>query len=186
MPIRRLQRPDPSEHNPRFGPEISLVPDTDDFPGLLRGQINETSRFVTHLGEGNAAVRYAPEKWTVREVVGHMADVERVLSYRALRIARGDTTVLPGFDETSYVPAAQFEARTLASVLAEFRAVRDATVALVEGLPEAAAATVGNIGSGQMSVRALLYLIAGHERHHLALFRERYLPHTSLASHAEA
>ncbi|HEX6053288.1 MAG TPA: DinB family protein [Gemmatimonadaceae bacterium] len=185
MPIRRLERPAPSEYNPRFDPEITLVPDAGDFPGLLRAQFEETSRFIADLGEENAAVRYAPEKWTVREVVGHMADVERVLSYRALRIARGDMTVLPGFDETAYVPSAQFEARTLASVMTEFRAVREATATLVEGLPDTAGATMGNVGSGQMSVRALLYLIAGHELHHLALFRERYLPHTSLASHAK-
>jgi uncharacterized damage-inducible protein DinB len=180
MPIRRLDRPDASEYNARFDSEIADVPDTDDFPSLLRNQIEDTARLIAELGEENAAVRYAPEKWTVREVVGHLADVERVLSYRALRIARGDMTVLPGFDENAYVPAAHFEARSLASVMAEFRAVREATAALVEGLPETAAAMVGNVGSGQMSVRALLYLIAGHERHHLALFRERYLPHTTL------
>jgi uncharacterized damage-inducible protein DinB len=180
MSIRRLDRPEPGEYNAGFGPEIAAVPDTDDFPSLLRNQIEETARLIGELGEENAPVRYAPEKWTVREVIGHLIDVERVLSYRALRIARGDTTVLPGFDENAYVPAANFEARSLASVMAEFRAVREATAALVEGLPETSAVRTGNVGSGQMSVRALLYLIAGHELHHLALLRERYLPHTTL------
>lgn len=182
MPVRRLQRPDASEYNPRFGPEIMLVPESDDFPGMLREQLEETARLVEELGEENASVRYAPEKWTVREVIGHLADVERVLSYRALRIARGDMTVLPGFDENAYVPAADFGSRSLASVMAEFRAVRGATATLVEGLPDNATATLGNIGQGHMSVRALLYLIAGHERHHVVILRQRYLPHTTLVA----
>ena len=184
MFIRRLQRPAASEYHERFHPEIASVPDTDDFPALLRSQVEASARLISELGEENAAVRYAPDKWTVREVVGHLADVERVLSYRALRIGRGDMTGLPGFDETAYVPAANFEARSLASVMSEFRAVREATIALVEGLPDAAGAALGNVGSGRISVRALLYLIAGHERHHLALFRERYLPHTTLVATA--
>lgn len=178
----RLQRPDPSEYNPRFGEEILSVPDTDDFPSLLRNQIEETARLVGDFGEENAAVRYGPGKWTVREVIGHLADCERILSYRALRFARGDMTVLPGFDENAYVPAADFESRTLASVMAEFRAVRGATAALVEGLSEDVTATAGTAGSGTITVRALFYLIAGHELHHLALLRERYLPHTSLVA----
>jgi uncharacterized damage-inducible protein DinB len=121
-------------------------------------------------------VRYAPDKWTVREVVGHLSDVERVLTYRALCIARGDATVLPGFDENAYVPAGRFESRTLQAVLDEFGAVRGATAALVMSLTDESAARRGNIGSGTMTVRALLYLTAGHELHHLALLRERYLP----------
>lgn len=176
MPIRRLQRPDPSEYHLRFHPEITSVPDVDDFAGMLRDQIHDTRRLLDEFGEDHASVRYAPEKWTVREVVGHLSDVERVLSYRALRIARNDMTVLPSFDENAYVPAAEFERRTLASVFSEFLAIRGATVALAESLTDEAAARVGNVGSGRMSARALLFLIAGHERHHVVLLRERYLP----------
>jgi hypothetical protein len=176
MGSRRLQRPDPSEYNSRFQAEIRSVPDTGDFAGMLGDQIADTARLVAEFGEENASVRYAPDKWSVREVIGHLSDCERILSYRALRAARGDTTVLPGFDENAYVPAAEFERRSLASVMDEFRAVRAATVALVEGLSPEATARQGNIGSGTMTVRALLYLIAGHERHHAALLRERYLP----------
>jgi hypothetical protein len=173
----RLQRPEPSEYNPRFHSEIMSVPDADDFITLIREQAQETVRFVTsEFGEEHAGLRYGPDKWSVREVIGHLSDCERIFGYRALRIARGDLTVLPGFDENAYVPAAQFERRTLKSVLDEFLGVRAATIGLVDGLTDEFAARMGNLASGTMSVRALLYLGAGHERHHGALFRERYLP----------
>lgn len=179
----RIQRPDAAEYNPRFHAEISLVPDSDDFAGMLRQHARETAGFVLEeFGEAAAAVRYAPEKWTAREVIGHLSDVERVLSYRALRFARGDATALPGFDENAYVPAANFEQRTMKSVVDEFFAVRRSTAALVESLTDETAARAGTLGSGTMTVRALLYLIAGHELHHRVLLRERYLPCVSAAA----
>jgi uncharacterized damage-inducible protein DinB len=181
----RLQRPDPGEYNPRFEDEISSVPDSDDFATLIREQARETVRFVNDVfGEEHASLRYGPDKWTVREVMGHLSDCERIFTYRALRIARADMTVLPGFDENAYVPAARFERRTLKSVLDEFLGVRSATIGLVEGLTDEFAARVGNIGSGQMSVRAVLYLATGHELHHRRLFRERYLPCIAAAAPA--
>ena len=177
MPPFRLQRPDPSEYNPRFHGEITSVPDSDDFASLIRDQARATVDFMNkEFGEDHAGVRYGPDKWTAREVIGHLSDCERVFAYRAMRIARGDMTVLPSFDENAYVPAGQFERRTLKSVLDEFLGVRAATIGLVEGLTDEFAARVGNIGSGHMSVRAILYLAVGHELHHRVIFRERYLP----------
>jgi uncharacterized damage-inducible protein DinB len=150
---------------------------------LIRQNAADTARFVLdEFGETGASVRYAPEKWTVREVIGHVNDVERVLSYRALRFARGDTTALPGFDENAYVPAGDFERRTLKSVVDEFLAIRWSTAALVESLTDETAARGGTLASGTMTVRALLYLIAGHELHHRVLLRERYLPCLSTAA----
>ena len=179
----RLLRPDQSEYNPRFESEISSVPDVDDFGALLRRQVDATVRFMAEeFGEEHAGVRYAPNKWTAREVIGHLSDCERIFGYRALRIARGDMTTLPGFDENAYVPAAQFERRTMKSVLDEFLGVRAATIGLVDGLTDEFAARVGNLASGQISVRALLYLAAGHELHHMTLMRERYLPCVTTAS----
>jgi len=173
----RIPRPHPDEYHPRFHAEISGVPDANDFGELLRQQARDTARFVTQqFGEEGASVRYGPDKWTAREVIGHLSDCERVFGYRALRIARGDMTVLPGFDENAYVPAGQFERRTLGSVLDEFLGVRAATIGLVDGLTDEFAARIGNLGSGQMSVRAMLYLTAGHELHHRVLLRDRYLP----------
>lgn len=173
----RIQRPEPNEYNPTFHAEIGMVPDAADFAELLRQNGADTARFmVDEFGERAASVRYAAEKWTAREVIGHICDVERVLSYRALRFARGDTTALPGFDENAYVPAGSFERRTLKSVVDEFLAIRWATAALAESLTDETAARGGALGSGTMTVRALFYLIAGHELHHRALLRERYLP----------
>lgn len=173
----RIERPQATEYNPRFHAEISIVPDTDDFAGMIRRNVNETARFtIEEFGEAEAGIRYAPDKWTVREVIGHVSDCERILSYRALRIARGDLTTLPGFDENAYVPAAEFEQRTLRSVVDELIAVRSSTAALVEGLTDEMTSRQGNLSSGTMTVRALLYLIAGHELHHGVLLRERYLP----------
>ena len=173
----QVQRPDAAEYNQRFHAEISMVPDVDDFAELLRQNAADTARFMLEeFGEATASVRYAPEKWTAREVIGHLNDVERVLSYRALRFARGDATALPGFDENAYVPAASFERRSLKSVVDEFLAIRWSTAALVESLTDETAARGGTLASGTMTVRALLYLIAGHELHHRALLRERYLP----------
>jgi hypothetical protein len=173
----RVQRPERTEYNPRFHAEISMVPDSSDFAGMLRHSAHETAQFVLDgFGESAASVRYAPDKWTAREVIGHLSDVERVLSYRALRFARGDATSLPGFDENAYVRAAGFEQRTLKSVVDEFVAIRGSTAAFVASLTDDTAARAGTLASGTMTVRALLYLIAGHELHHRALLRERYLP----------
>jgi hypothetical protein len=152
------------------------VPEVDDFAALLRRQAGETRALLLEFGERGAGLRYAADRWTVREVVAHLADCERILGVRALRIARGDETVLAGFDTGAFVRQAAAESRTLAGLREEFLAVRGATVALVEGLPPAAFGRHGRIGQGMMSVPALLYLIAGHELHHQRLLRERYLP----------
>ena len=177
MPPIRLERPDPSEYHARFHSEITRVPDTDDFGEMLREHAQATVRFMNaEFGEEHAGVRYGPDKWTAREVIGHLADCERIFGYRALRLARGDETPLPGFDENAYVPAADFERRTLRSVLDEFLGVRAATVGLVDGLTSDVAARMGPLPSGRMSVRAILYLAAGHELHHRQLLEERYLP----------
>ena len=179
----RIERPQAAEYNPRFHAEISMVADSSDFAGMIRQNAGETAQFMLdEFGEAAASVRYAPEKWTAREVIGHLSDVERVLSYRALRFARGDTTPLPGFDENAYVPAAGFEQRTMKSVVDEFVAIRGSTAALVESLTDETAARSGTLASGTMTVRALLYLIAGHELHHRALLRERYVPCISAAA----
>jgi len=171
-----VPRPTPADYAPAFAAEIGLVPDVPDFVAMLAEQREETTALAGWFGESNAGLRYAPGKWTVRETVGHLADVERVLSYRMLRFLRGDATPLARFDHDAYVPAGGFEARTLASVLAELRAVRGATMALLVDAPPAAFARGGPVGAGSITAAALAYLIAGHERHHQALLRTRYLP----------
>jgi hypothetical protein len=171
-----IQRPGPGDYNPLFHDEIALVPDVRNFAAQLRRQARATRALWSIFGEPHADLRYEAGKWTAREVLGHLAEDERVLSYRALRIARGDRTVLPGFDENAYVPAARFESRSLASVMSEFLAVRASTVALVEGLPTEAFARRGQVGTSTATAAAMLYLLAGHELHHQGVVRSRYLP----------
>jgi DinB superfamily len=172
----RIDRPSTGEFAPVFTDEIALVPDAPDFAEMLAEQHLATHTLAAAFGETNAALRYAPDKWTVREVIGHLADCERILSYRMLRALRADPVVLPGFDQNAYVPAGHFERQAMADVLDGFSAVRAATVALIRSAPAESFAFRLNVGSGSITARALAYLIAGHERHHQVLLRERYLP----------
>ena len=169
-----IARPQSTEYSPYYAGYIAQVPDGD-VVQVLRAQIGETLALLRAIPDERASHRYAPGKWSIKEVVGHMADVERVMAYRALRIARGDATPLPGFDENAYVPAANFEARSLGSLAHELEQVRHATVAFLETLEPDAAARRGTVNNFAISARALVYIITGHERHHVRLLRERYL-----------
>ena len=121
------------------------------------------------------AHRYAPGKWTVKEVIGHLIDDERIFAYRALCVARGDTRPLPGFDENDYVASTDFESRPLTSLIAEYRAVRASTLALFEPLMAEEWQRRGSVNGYEASVRGLAFHMAGHELHHLRTLRERYL-----------
>jgi hypothetical protein len=169
-----IARPRDDEYLPYYGKYISLVPDGD-LVETLRTQIGETLALLRTIPEQRASHRYAPGKWSIKEVIGHLSDVERVMTYRALRIARADATPLAGFDENAYVPAANFGARSLASLAHELAEVRRATVAFFETLDPEAAARRGSANNAGISARALAYIVAGHERHHVRLLRERYL-----------
>jgi uncharacterized damage-inducible protein DinB len=147
----------------------------DDVMRLLRAQAAALRAACGALDADGARFRYAPGKWSVKEVIGHIADTERIFQYRLLRIARGDTTPLPGFDENAYVAAAGSDAHPLDELLREFAAVRGATLALVHGLDAAAWARRGTASGAEVSARAVLYILAGHAEHHLRILRERYL-----------
>jgi len=141
---------------------------------VLAGQLDETSGRLAGVPEARGGFRYAPGKWSVKEVVGHLSDVERVMVYRALRFARGDAAPLPGFDENAYVPEAGADTRTLANLLAEWVAVRQASLAFFHSLPPGTWARRGVANGNPVSVRALAYVVAGHEHHHLEVLRTRY------------
>jgi hypothetical protein len=168
-----LPRPGPDESAAFYHGYISQVT-SEAIGGLLVRQLDELERMVTPLDDAAARYRYAPGKWSVKEVLGHLADAERIFAYRMLRIGRGDTTALPGFDENAYVPAGRFDDRPLAAIVAELRAIRQATLALAEGMPPDAWTRVGEASGKRVSVRALLYIIAGHVTHHSRVLRERY------------
>ncbi|HMI31350.1 MAG TPA: DinB family protein [Candidatus Limnocylindrales bacterium] len=168
-----ISRPAPDEFFEYYGKYIALVPGEDAMPAL-RDQIAETTRLLGPLDESKALHRYAPGKWSVKEVVGHLSDTERVFAYRALRMGRGDTTPLAGFDETAYTPAGRFDARPLGDIIHEYESVRAATVALFRGLDEEALLRRGTANDKKVSVRALAWIVAGHELHHRKLLTERY------------
>jgi hypothetical protein len=149
------------------------VPDGD-LVVMLREQLMDTVALLQAVPKDREDFAYAPGEWTIKEVVGHMIDTERVMGYRALSIGRGDPANLPGFDENAWVPAANFSRRTLAELLEEFQIVRAATIHLAKSLDDAALMRRGEANSAAVTPRALFYIIAGHERHHVALFRERY------------
>jgi uncharacterized damage-inducible protein DinB len=168
------QKPGSNEYAEYYGRYIARVPEGD-IIAILATQIPDTIAMLRELGEEQALRAYAPGKWTIKEVIGHMCDAERIFSYRALRFARNDATELPGFDENEYVPQAGSNQRPLASLLAEFAAVRSATVALFAGLPADAWTRTGSANGQAVSVRAIANILAGHELHHRAIITERYL-----------
>ena len=168
-----IPRPAPTEYAPHYAGYVDRVPEGDVLAHLA-SQIAETRGLLRDLPPGRAVHRYATGKWSVAEVVGHVADAERIFAYRALRFARGDATPLASFDENAYVPAGSFDHRTVADLVDELTAVRHATLALLRGMPDAAFARTGVASGRSVTVRALAYIIAGHERHHVAILRERY------------
>jgi hypothetical protein len=169
----RTSRPGADEHAPFYQPYLDALP-TGDLLELLEHQLSGTALLLEGIPTERGDHRYAPGKWTVKEVFGHLADSERVFGYRALRFARADATNLSGFDENAWVPAGNFGARTLVDIGAEFAAVRHATLALVRSLDDDAAMRRGTANGRVVSVRALVAIVAGHERHHLKVLKERY------------
>ena len=169
-----IVRPGADEFYEYYGQYIAKVPDAD-LISLLREQAVETVTTLQGLTPQQANYAYAPGKWTVKEVVGHISDAERVFAYRALRISRKDATPLESFDENAYVANADFGRRSLGDLLEELQVVRASTIHLAKGLDADALARRGTASGHGVSVRALFYIIAGHERHHVDLLRERYL-----------
>ncbi|MDH3457285.1 MAG: DinB family protein [Gemmatimonadota bacterium] len=174
MSHQQIARPESGEYDPYFDRYIGLAPEGDIIV-QLEAQIGETTRLLDRVPEKRGSFRYAPGKWTLTEVIGHIADTERVFAYRALRFSRNDRTPLPGFEQDDFVAHGAFGTRTLAGVTAELAAVRAATVALFTGLTPAQLVRRGVANNVEMSVRAVPYVLAGHELHHLAIIRQRYL-----------
>ena len=168
-----IDRPDPSEYGAYYRKYVDLVPGGNILEILL-DQIEPTLALVG-LREEETVARYAPGKWNTREILGHLIDTERIFAYRALRIARGDKTPLPGFEQDDYVKAAGFSDRMFASLLDEFHVVRQGTVALFKGLPAEAVTRTGTANDNPVSVRAIAWIVAGHERHHMKIVRENYV-----------
>lgn len=174
MTAAAARRPDTTEFAPFYAGYVSAVPDGD-IVNILRTGGDEWQTVLATLTEARADHRYAQGKWSIRQLIGHVSDAERIFSYRALRIARGDQTPLAPFDEDAYAETAGSDRRTLSALAAELRVVREATVALFNSLPDDAWTRTGSASGKTVSVRALAYISAGHAQHHLKILRERYL-----------
>ena len=170
----RTARPAQDEYAPFYGRYVAHVP-AGDIVRLLESELDTTVKFFRAIPSDRTTAGYAPGKWNIREIVGHLCDTERIMTYRALRFARGDRTPVPGFEENDYVPTSGASVRTMEELLAELRAVRGATVALFDGLPAGAWRRRGVANGAEVSVRALAAIVVGHVLHHQGVVRERYL-----------
>src|SRR5215468_7791833 len=171
---RTMNRPNSTEYAPYFEKYVSLVPEGE-IVATLGKQIESTLSLIRGLSEDQGDLRYAPGKWSVKEVIGHLIDTERIFAYRAMRFARNDATPLPGFDENLFVSNAGFSSRSLADLADEFEYTRKSNVYLFKSLDDDASLRRGVSNNNELSVRAIAYIIAGHELHHAGILRSRYL-----------
>jgi uncharacterized damage-inducible protein DinB len=171
-------RPEIGEFAPYAQEDIDLV-QGDDAVSVLETQLDQALALLAPLSETAAGFSYAPGKWSLKQVVGHMVDDERIFAYRILCVARQEPLPLPGFDENAYVAAAGFADRTLAGLLGEYRTVRAATLSLLRSFSPEAWLRRGNVNGYEASARGLAFHVAGHELHHLRILQERYLPWTA-------
>ena len=167
-----IKRPDQSEFAPFYAGYIGKVPDSGPGP-MMKDQIAEQEK-LRALPDDQANHAYDAGKWTVKELIGHLADAERVFSYRLVRIARGDSTPLAGFDENVWAKTAPHGKRKMTDVVDEMIAIRRATLALVDSLDETTVSNVGLANNNSVSARAICWIMAGHTQHHLDILREKY------------
>jgi|ERR1035438_7203477 hypothetical protein len=170
-----LTRPQPGEYAEGYAPYLAAAPEGDPLDHLLV-QLGEVTALYGGLTEAQGTHRYAPGKWSLKDLLQHLSDAERIFAYRCLRIGRGDATPLPGFEEDAFAAAAQADARSLSALLAEFHAVRGASLELFRSLPDAAWAQQGTTNGRPLTARCIPYIALGHAAHHLGIIRERYLP----------
>jgi hypothetical protein len=170
-----MKRPEANEYAEYYGKYIAKVPGTDVL-SILESQRLQMLQLFAGRSERDGNFRYAPDKWTIKEVLGHVTDAERIFTYRALRIARGDQTPLASFEQDDYVKNGGFAGRTLADLVEEFGAVRSASVALFRSFDDAAWSKRGVASQKEVTARALGFITAGHQIHHRVILEEQYFP----------
>jgi len=169
-----MRRPETSEHDSYYSTYIDKVPDRPVIEVLAEAP-GELELLLNSLSPSEESYAYGPDKWSIREALGHVTDTERVFSYRALHMARGDASAVPGMDQDVWATASNASERPIARLLAEFRALRTANVELFSSFDDAVLDRRGVASGVEFSVRALVFIVAGHELHHRAIFSERYL-----------
>ena len=170
----QARRPDSTEYDAYYTTYVAKV-ESDRVLEVLEAQLDETRTLLGGLDDSAGNASYAPGKWSLKQLLGHLIDSERVFAYRALAIARGDRASLPGMDQDDYVAAGGFDRLPLAALLEELEHVRRSTLALLAGLEDDAWGRSGIANGVSVTVRALAFIIAGHQAHHLGVVRERYL-----------
>jgi uncharacterized damage-inducible protein DinB len=169
-----MNRPDPTEYDPSYERYVALVA-SDDIIDTLASQPTRLNDILTALPEEKGAFAYASGKWSIKELLGHLIDGERIFAYRLLRISRGDETPIEGFEQDGYIENAYSNSRSFADILEEFSLLRRANMIFFKNLTDDAWLRVGTANDAKVSVRALAYIMAGHIEHHLNILRERYL-----------
>jgi hypothetical protein len=169
-----LSRPLPGEYPEGYAPYIAAAPEGDAM-ALLRSQLDEVGTLYSGLTESQGAYCYAPGKWSLKDLLQHLSDGERIFAYRCLRIGRGDATPLPGWDENTYAVTAYADGRSVADLLADFRTARLSSLELFRSLPDGAWIQQGNSNGRNVTTRCFPYICLGHAAHHLGVIRERYL-----------
>ena len=172
-PSIAVERPEPGEYNPYYDRYISLISGTD-ILGTLDAQRRQTLLLLSGRDDADGNFQYAPDKWSAKEVLGHVCDAERIFTYRALRISRCDQTPIEGFEQDGYVKNGPFAKMPIEEIVEDYIAVRRATLTLFRNLDEAAWTRRGVANKNDISVRALAYIIAGHEVHHRSILEEKY------------
>jgi len=168
-----MERPSPDEYAPAFERYVSRI-EGGDVLGFLEAQRQRVASRLASIPEARGTYRYAEGKWSVREVVGHFLDAERVFAYRALCIARGEQVSLPGFDEQEYMKVAPFDGYSVSDLAKEFDLVRQAGLSMLRHMDGEAWLRAGTANASRVSVRGLAYVMAGHVEHHLAVLADRY------------
>ncbi|MDX1902966.1 MAG: DinB family protein [Thermonemataceae bacterium] len=166
----------PNDEYPSYAQTYLSHLEKDDILAILKERLYFVKTFLADMSEANANFRYAPEKWSIKEILLHITDSERVFAYRALSFARGEQQSLPGFDQDVYLQNASAETRTLKSILQEFEVVRLASIALFENIPPKNLLIKGIANNATTTPRALAAMAAGHEIHHFKIITERYIP----------
>jgi len=174
MTAAATARPDKSEYASYYERYVSLVPDGD-IVGTLGKQLDDTLALINIIPQARGDFRYAEGKWSIKELLGHVIDSERVFTYRALRFGRGDATPLSGFEQDDFVRGGSFDQRTLGDLAQEYEYVRRSTISLFANLKAGAFDRRGSANNNEVSVRGLAFIIAGHEVHHVRILKERYL-----------
>jgi len=175
MSMKLIPPPSPNEYAPYAGMYVDLVPADGRILQHLKDNFEAVQQLMATLSERQLLHRYAPGKWTIKEVLVHMVDDERIYAYRAMCFARGEQKALPGFEQEDYAANSGANERSAESIMAEYEAVRRSTIAMFSSFTDDALTRWGNANGYNCTVRGLLYHLAGHEVHHFNLVRSRYL-----------